>query len=304
MPCNCNFSLPEFDLLEKTPIFVVFVILLQTFTLFSFPVYIFIFFKNRKNEKNKPISQISNHIFKSLVFMYFSIFITCCGVFLYFFLEKLPIFELVIAIALFGVPTCTVIFDANNFILSIFAIQKYLFHFFPKTENYLKFSDRFLKWFSLFIILVFVIKNVAPFYIWDMDIKLNSTKKVMNWMEKYFNSSVYIFINLLSFVSMILIYSIFIDVRELKKLNKKLYTKKSQVYLFWQLAVIFTGRLTQLPFLYYYLNHLPLNQLINTHRIIDLFMTPFLYQVAYIGCNRAILKRALSCRKRVQPILN
>ena len=55
--------------------------------------------------------------------------------------------------------------------------------------------------------------------------------------------SIYIFMNLLSFVSMVLIFSIFIDVRESKKSSKKLYTKKSQVYLFWQLAVTFMGRM-------------------------------------------------------------
>ncbi|EGT50089.1 hypothetical protein CAEBREN_00244 [Caenorhabditis brenneri] len=105
---------------------------------------------------------------------------------------------------------------------------------------------------------------------------------------------------------MVLVFSIFIDVRESKKSNKKLYTKKSQVYLFWQLAVILMGRLTQIPLLHYYYNHLTvtLNKLISIHRYIDFMMTPFFYQFAYIGCNRAILKKALSCRKRVQPILN
>lgn len=137
-----------------------FIRVLLSILIIIFPLYIIVYRKNRKREKNLPTFPIVSHFHKATVKSYTFLFILIFWLALATFSDSVNFGIVTIIILTVVVIIIAITNEVNELLIGIFSIYTFIVVFYPHAEKYLK-SKKDLKWKIRFIYFFVVCKNVV-----------------------------------------------------------------------------------------------------------------------------------------------
>ncbi|EFO99239.1 hypothetical protein CRE_17952 [Caenorhabditis remanei] len=273
---------PERSLFEQISEYVILAIQLTIF-----PLYAYIYIKNRKRDRNTPLHSVISVSFKMNVFFY------AHPVVMFVFLKvfshlRLPsiIMRVVFLIkigmffALTGSPwECVKVY---HIVMSLLAIRQFVLYFYPDKENYVTYSSKITKWIVFLIFIALSIQDIVF-----------AVRRSNSPRESIFYGFPHIheILTGLLIVSVLFYIPIIVSVRKMGHLMSARMSRP-QMFIFWQSLAVCIGKILYLgPAYFYYFTKETneLNYLAELARL-DIVMIQLLNQMTYIGCNRQNLQ--------------
>ncbi|KAF1767605.1 hypothetical protein GCK72_007564 [Caenorhabditis remanei] len=256
-----------------------------------FPFYRHIFNCNQSRDKGTPVFQVLNHSYQIARAMFITqnlaIFIALLAIFLP---ALYHVFQWVAILLLFYLVAAA---EANHYLLSLLAIQRFILYFYKESEKYLTFSDTTMKR------IIKVCYGFVIFHILSEPAVFIKNKYIGFWMY----ISVYTTSNLLLIGSAVFYIPIIKNIQKLSHLASA-QLHKPQRFVLWQIISIVCVKCIYIPIivvlgLQYGMfdadaNLFRYTQLMVLCKSLDTFTLPLIIQMTYLGCNRKNLEALLA----------
>ncbi|EFO99172.1 hypothetical protein CRE_17860 [Caenorhabditis remanei] len=252
-----------------------------------FPFYAYLYFKNRKRDRDMPLFSIISVLFKMTVFFYALLVL----IFVFFKVQNLlPRPEkpqrIIIFInysmffAVMGAPwECVKVY---HIVMSLLALQRFVLYFYPDKESYVYYSSKTTKWMFFLIFIALSIQDI-----------ITAVRRAFNPSETIFYGFPHIHEILTAFliISVLFYIPIFVSVRKMGHLMSA-RMNRPHMFIFWQSLAVCIGKILYLvpAYFYYFRRETDEWDYLGQLTRLDIVVIPIISQMTYIGCNRQNLE--------------
>ncbi|EFO87394.1 hypothetical protein CRE_30362 [Caenorhabditis remanei] len=253
-----------------TVIFLLLFVLAITFTIILlivvFPLFLLVFKINKKRDESTSVFPIISHFHKTIILFYLLLLLSiCCLVYYIVSPSKTSFMKhpvgpegiLQLDLLMFAVSGLVLYTNGYHIMLSLLAIQRFLFYFYPASAKILnwKQSTTSTVWDCIFLFCCFI--PIGFWLICTLIIPASSLDSIgvidhltIRETSYSFYNIFYIVINIILFASAVLYIPIVISIRKLGALPSILEFKPHK-YVFYQTVSLVSSKIVRFPFIPY-----------------------------------------------------